>query len=226
MTGAGTGFIGSFMTLRLLSEGYQVVVMDNLYNSSAKALDRIELLCGRRPVFYNVDLCERERVFEIFHGHKIDAVVHFAGLKSVGESVSKPLFYYRNNLGGTINLLEAMLETGCNKIVFSSSCTVYGHSPSPPPWAEDNMRGPRSNPYGETKSMLEQILADVCVAHRTFSAVILRYFNPAGAHESGLLGEDPRGAPGNLIPVITRVAAGLQEKVSVFGNDWNTTDGT
>lgn len=220
----GTGFIGSHTCVELLNSGYEVVIMDNLSNSKEAAVGRIEKITGKKPVFYNADMCDYGTCCKIFDENDIDAVIHFAGLKAVGESVSKPIEYYSNNITGTLMLLRAMREHGCRKIVFSSSATVYGVS-NKAPYTED-MPTSATNPYGYTKVMIEQILRDVCVADKEFTAVALRYFNPIGAHKSGLLGEDPNGIPNNLIPYIAQVAAGKLPQLSVYGNDYETPDGT
>ncbi len=221
----GTGYIGSHTVVELLNAGEDVVIVDNLYNSKLCVLDRIETITGRRPTFYEVDLLDREALDGVFDKHTdIDSVIHFAGLKAVGESVKKPILYYHNNLTGTFNLLNSMQAHHVNKIVFSSSATVYG-TPKTVPINEDFPLS-TTNPYGETKLMIERILADSAVAWNDMSAVCLRYFNPIGAHESGLMGEDPKGIPNNLLPYVARVAAGKLEKVTVFGNDYPTPDGT
>lgn len=221
----GTGYIGSHTIVELLKAGEEVVIVDNLSNSKALVVDRIEKITGKRPVFIKCDILDREKLDSVFESYpEIDSVIHFAGLKAVGESVAKPLLYYHNNITGTIILLESMLAHGVNRIVFSSSATVYG-TPKSVPIREDFPTS-TTNPYGETKLMIERILKDTCVAHPEFSACALRYFNPIGAHESGLIGEDPKGIPNNLLPYITRVAVGKLECLSVFGNDYPTHDGT
>ncbi|MBE6707748.1 MAG: UDP-glucose 4-epimerase GalE [Ruminococcaceae bacterium] len=220
----GTGFIGSHTVVELIKDGREVVILDNLLNSKECVLDRIETITGTRPKFYKVDLLDLEATQRVFDENKIDSVIHFAGLKAVGESVEKPLYYYHNNLTGTFNLCRAMLDHDCKMIVFSSSATVYGN-PKSVPIMEDFPLS-TTNPYGETKLMIERILADICHANPDWSVSILRYFNPIGAHESGLIGEDPRGIPNNLLPYISKVAAGKLECLSVFGNDYNTHDGT
>lgn len=220
----GTGFIGSHTCVELLNSGHEVVIMDNLSNSKEAAVGRIEKITGKKPVFYNADMCDYEACNKIFEENRIDAVIHFAGLKAVGESVSKPVEYYSNNITGTLVLLRAMREHGCMKIVFSSSATVYGIN-NKAPYTED-MPTSATNPYGYTKVMIEQILRDVCIADKEFTAVALRYFNPIGAHKSGLLGEDPNGIPNNLVPYIAQVAAGKLPQLSVYGNDYETPDGT
>lgn len=220
----GTGFIGSHTCVELLNSGFEVVVMDNLSNSKEAAVDRIEKISGKKLSFYKTDICDYEGSCKIFEENKIDAVVHFAGLKAIGESVSKPVKYYSNNITGTLVLLRVMREYGCKRIVFSSSATVYGVT-NKAPYTED-MPTSATNPYGYTKVMIEQILHDVCVADSEFTTIALRYFNPIGAHKSGLLGEDPNGIPNNLVPYIAQVAAGKLEQLSVYGNDYETPDGT
>ena len=221
----GTGYIGSHTTVELLSIGADVIIVDNLSNSKALVVDRIEQITGKRPLFYVCDLLDKTSLDCVFEKHpEIDSVIHFAGLKAVGESCSKPLLYYHNNITGTLNLLDSMISHGVNRIVFSSSATVYG-SPKTVPIKEDFPTS-TTNPYGETKLMIERILKDTCAAHPEFSACVLRYFNPIGAHESGLIGEDPKGIPNNLLPYITKVAIGKLDCLSIFGNDYDTHDGT
>lgn len=221
----GTGYIGSHTTVELLATGQEVIIVDNLANSKLCVLDRIEKITGKRPVFIKCDLLDKEALDAVFESYpQIDSVIHFAGLKAVGESCAKPLLYYHNNITGTLNLLACMLSHNVNKIVFSSSATVYG-TPKTVPIKEDFPTS-TTNPYGETKLMIEKILKDTCAANPEFSACVLRYFNPIGAHESGLIGEDPRGIPNNLLPYITKVAIGKLECLSVFGNDYATHDGT
>ncbi|MDE6424759.1 MAG: UDP-glucose 4-epimerase GalE [Ruminococcus sp.] len=220
----GTGFIGSHTCVELLSNGYEIVIVDNLSNSKEAAVDRIEKITEKKVAFYNVDVCDYDALSGVFRENDIEAVVHFAGLKAVGESVRKPLEYYTNNIYGTLILLKVMRENRCKKIVFSSSATVYGMN-NKAPYTED-MPTSATNPYGYTKVMIEQILRDMCVADSEFSAVALRYFNPIGAHSSGLLGEDPNGIPNNLVPYIAQVASGKLEQLSVFGDDYDTPDGT
>ncbi len=220
----GAGFIGSHTCVELLAAGHEVVIADNLYNSKEAAVGRIEKLSGKCVKFYKADICCYDAMTKIFKENKIDSVVHFAGLKAVGESVRMPLEYYSNNIYGTLVLLKAMRENSCKAIVFSSSATVYGVN-NKPPYTED-MPTSATNPYGYTKVMIEQILRDVCVSDDGFSAVVLRYFNPIGAHKSGLLGEDPNGIPNNLVPYIAKVAAGELDHLNVFGNDYETPDGT
>lgn len=220
----GLGFIGSHTCVELLADGYEVVVVDNLSNSNIDVVDKIKKITGKDFIFYQDDVCDGKALEKIFSKEKIDAVIHFAAYKAVGESVEKPLMYYRNNLDSTLTLLEVMNKYGCKKIVFSSSATVYG-SPKELPIREDFDLS-TTNPYGTTKLMIEQILKDVCIADSEFSAVVLRYFNPIGAHESGLIGENPKGIPNNLMPYIVRVADRELEILSVFGNDYETHDGT
>ena len=221
----GTGYIGSHTTVELLNIGSDVIIIDNLSNSKELVLDRIEKITGKRPKFIKCDLLDKAALDNVFDTYpEIDSVIHFAGLKAVGESCQKPLLYYHNNITGTLNLLDSMISHGVNRIVFSSSATVYG-TPKSVPIREDFPTS-TTNPYGETKLMIERILKDTCAAHPEFSACVLRYFNPIGAHESGLIGEDPKGIPNNLLPYITRVAVGKLECLSVFGNDYPTHDGT
>ena len=211
----GTGFIGSHTCVELLENGYEIVIADNLSNSKEATVGRIEQISGKKVDFVKADICEYDALSDIFKKNEIDAVIHFAGLKAVGESVRKPLEYYTNNIYGTLVLLRAMRENGCKKIVFSSSATVYGMN-NKAPYTED-MPTSATNPYGYTKVMIEQILRDICVADSEFSAVALRYFNPIGAHSSGLIGEDPNGIPNNLVPYIAQVASGRLEQLSVYG---------
>ena len=220
----GTGFIGSHTCVALINAGYQVVIMDNLCNSKVEAVARIEMITGRHVRFYRTDMRDEEDMRQIFEDNKIDAVIHFAGLKAVGESVEKPLEYYENNISGTLSLLRVMREYHCNVIIFSSSATVYGCN-NEAPYVEE-MPTSATNPYGYTKVMIEQILRDVCTANPEFTAVALRYFNPIGAHPTALLGELPNGVPQNLIPYLTQTAIGIREKLSVFGDDYDTPDGS
>lgn len=221
----GTGYIGSHTVVQLIENGYDVVVVDNLRNSKLCVLDRIETITGKRPEFVKCDLCDKDALNEVFEKYPdIDSVIHFAGLKAVGESCAFPLMYYQNNLLSTINLLECMIAHKVFRIVFSSSATVYG-VPKVVPIKEDSPLF-TTNPYGETKLMIERILKDTVDANKEMSVCVLRYFNPIGAHESGLIGEDPRGIPNNLLPYITKVAAGRLECLSVFGDDYDTHDGT
>ena len=221
----GAGFIGSHTAVSLLNAGLEIVIVDNLYNSSPKVIDRIERITGKRPVFVEADCCDRAAMDRLFSDYDITGVIHFAGLKAVGESVEKPLLYYDNNIAGTVTLLQAMKECGVNKLIFSSSSTVYG-TPVSLPLTEDMPTGTPTNPYGRTKLMIEEILRDLCEAQPEFAAVCLRYFNPIGAHDSGLIGEDPNGIPNNLLPYVARVASGKLEYVRVFGDDYPTPDGT
>lgn len=221
----GTGFIGSHTCVELINAGYEVVIVDNLYNSSEEVLSRIERITGKRPLFYKADVLDRTALTKIFDENEIEAVIHFAGYKAVGESVRKPLEYYHNNIGSTIALCEVMRDHGCKKIVFSSSATVYG-DPAQIPITESCPLGEATNPYGATKVMQERILKDLYISDNEWRAVLLRYFNPIGAHESGLMGEDPKGIPNNLLPYVAQVASGKLEKVHVFGDDYDTHDGT
>ena len=221
----GTGYIGSHTCVQLLAAGHDAVIIDNLYNSHENVLDRIAQIAGRRPVFYRGDILDGELLSRIFSEQKIDAVVHFAGLKAVGESVEKPLFYYQNNVAGTVSLCQAMEAAQVRNLVFSSSCTVYG-DPHEVPIREDFPTGATTNPYGRSKYMIEQILSDLQVAIPAWNIRLLRYFNPVGAHVSGLIGEDPNGIPNNLMPYITQVAIGQRPHLNVFGNDYPTPDGT
>ena len=221
----GAGYIGSHTCIELLNAGYEVVVMDNLYNASEKAVDRIKEITGKDLTFYKADILDKEAMDKIFADEKPDCVIHFAGLKAVGESVVKPIEYYHNNITGTLVLLKLMKKYNCKRIVFSSSATVYG-DPEIVPITEECKTGGTTNPYGTTKLFIERILQDVYVADNEFSIALLRYFNPIGAHESGLIGEDPNDIPNNLMPYITGVASGKLEILSVFGNDYPTKDGT
>ena len=220
----GAGYIGSHTCVELLNAGYDVVV-DNLYNSSEKALQRVEQITGKKVKFYEVDLLDQPALKDVFDKETIESVIHFAGLKAVGESVHKPLEYYHNNITGTLILCDEMRKHGVKDIVFSSSATVYG-DPAEIPITENCPKGEITNPYGRTKGMLEQILTDLHTADAGWNVVLLRYFNPIGAHESGLIGEDPKGIPNNLVPYIAQVAVGKLEYLNVFGNDYDTPDGT
>ncbi len=220
----GLGFIGSHTVAGLIEYNHEVIIADNLANSKVEVLDKLYQITGIKPVFYQIDVTDQAKVEDIFKEHKIDGVIHFAGFKAVGESVSKPLDYYYNNLVSTIVLSKMCLKYGVNKFVFSSSATVYGDQPSP--LKEDNELKNTTNPYGETKAISERLLTDTARANPTFSVALLRYFNPIGAHESGLIGEDPNGIPNNLMPFIAKVAKGDLEKLRVFGNDYDTADGT
>lgn len=221
----GAGYIGSHTCIELLEQGHEVVVVDNLCNSSRVSLERVEGITGKTVTFYEADLLDRDALDAIFDNEKIDAVIHFAGLKAVGESVAKPLEYYHNNITGTLILCDVMREHKVKNIIFSSSATVYG-DPAFVPITEECPKGAITNPYGQTKGMLEQILTDLHTADPEWSVIILRYFNPVGAHKSGLIGEDPAGIPNNLTPYITQVAVGKLKEVGVFGNDYDTPDGT
>ncbi|MBE6158016.1 MAG: UDP-glucose 4-epimerase GalE [Firmicutes bacterium] len=220
----GLGFIGSHTCVELINSNYEVVVIDNLSNSSIDVLDKIKEITGIEVKFYENDVCDEIALEKIFSENKIDAVIHFAGYKAVGESVSKPIMYYENNLLSTLNLCKVMQKHNCKKIVFSSSATVYG-SPKSLPIKEDFPLS-TTNPYGTTKLMIERILDDIYISDKDFSIAVLRYFNPIGAHESGLIGENPKGIPNNLMPYIVRVASGELECLSVFGDDYDTHDGT
>ena len=225
----GAGFIGSHTVVQLLEGGYQVVIVDDLSNSSAVAIDRVKTIVGdeaaKNLTFYEANVLDRDAMNKIFDTHLIDRVIHFAGFKAVGESVSKPVEYYHNNIENTLVLIDVMRNHGCKSIIFSSSSTVYG-DPDNPPVTEEDPKKPATNPYGWTKWMIEQILMDVHTADPEWDVVLLRYFNPIGAHKSGLIGEDPNGIPNNLMPYIAKVAVGKLEKVHVFGNDYPTPDGT
>ncbi len=220
----GAGYIGSHTAVALMQAGYEVILADNFYNSSPKVVERIGEICGKTPLCIEADMCDRAAVEDIFRNHDIDGVVHFAGLKAVGESVQKPLFYYRTNIDSALAVLEVMAQYGCKRFVFSSSATVYGDQPAP--LTESAQTGNCSNPYGWTKFMIEQILMSAAKADESLSVVLLRYFNPVGAHESGRIGENPNGIPNNLMPYITQVACGKREALTVFGDDYDTPDGT
>lgn len=221
----GLGFIGSHTAVALLEAGHDAVIVDDLSNSSADVAERIEKISGKKPAVYICDAADADAMDRVFNENHIDAVIHFAGYKAVGESVRVPLKYYRNNLGTALTTLEVMRAHGVKRFVFSSSATVYG-TENPVPYTEDMPAGGCTNPYGWTKFMIEQMLRDECAADSEFSAVLLRYFNPIGAHESGLIGERPNGIPNNLMPYITQVAAGKRDKLYVFGSDYPTRDGT
>ena len=226
LVAGGAGYIGSHTCVELIQAGYEVVVADNLYNSSEEAIRRVEKIVGKKIPFENTELCDRVQVEALFRKYPdIDSVMHFAGLKAVGESVSKPLEYYSNNLISTLYLLQVMRERGVKNFVFSSSATVYG-DPATVPIREDFPTGGTTNPYGTTKLFQERILSDYCAADPTLNVALLRYFNPIGAHESGLIGEDPNGIPNNLVPYIAKVAVGQLEKLHVYGDDYQTPDGT
>lgn len=221
----GAGFIGSHTCVELLNAGYDVVVVDNLSNSCEESLERVKKITGKDLKFYEADILDKEALNTIFDNESIEAVIHFAGLKAVGESVAKPLEYYHNNITGTLILCDVMRNHGVKNIVFSSSATVYG-DPAFIPITEECPKGTCTNPYGWTKSMLEQILTDLHTADPEWNVILLRYFNPIGAHKSGLIGEDPKGIPNNLVPYVTQVAIGKLECLGVFGNDYDTHDGT
>ena len=222
----GSGYIGIHTAVELLNAGYDVVIADNLVNSKAEAVEKAEQLTGKKIPFYVIDVADKAALSKVFEENKIDAVIHFAGLKAVGESVQIPLKYYRNNLDTTLTLLETMEEYGCKKIVFSSSATVYGIQDSPEYLETMSTGGQLSSPYGRTKYFIEEILKDLCTADPDFEAALLRYFNPIGAHPSGLLGEDPNGIPNNLMPIIMRVSDGRIKDLAVYGDDYPTEDGT
>lgn len=221
----GAGFIGSHTVVELQNAGYEVVVVDNLCNSCKESLNRVEKITGKPVTFYEADILDREALNAIFEKEKIDSCIHFAGLKAVGESVAKPWEYYENNIAGTLVLVDVMRKHGVKNIIFSSSATVYG-DPAIIPITEECPKGQCTNPYGWTKSMLEQILMDIQKADPEWNVILLRYFNPIGAHKSGLIGENPNGIPNNLMPYVTQVAVGKLEKLGVFGNDYDTPDGT
>lgn len=221
----GAGYIGTHTCVELIQAGYEVVIVDNLYNSSEEAVKRVERITNHSIPFYKVDLLDRQALETVFEQEKIDSVIHFAGMKAVGESVEKPLEYYHNNITGTLILCDVMRKHGVKNIIFSSSATVYG-DPAFVPITEECPKGIITNPYGQTKGMLEQILTDIYVSDPEWNIVLLRYFNPIGAHESGLIGEDPKGIPNNLVPYIAQVAIGKLKCLGVFGNDYPTPDGT
>ena len=221
----GAGYIGSHTAVELLNAGYDVVVADNYSNSCPESIARVEQITGKSVKLYELDIKDNAALDQVFCENKIDAVIHFAGLKAVGESVAKPVMYYRNNIDTTLTLLEVMKAHDVNNIIFSSSATVYGEA-NPVPYFETMPRGACTNPYGWTKSMMEQIFEDAAKADADLSVVLLRYFNPIGAHPSGMIGEDPQGIPNNLMPYLTQVAVGKREKLTIFGNDYPTKDGT
>ena len=222
----GTGYIGSHTAVELIQAGYTVEILDNLFNSKISVLDQIAEITGTKPKFHKVDLLDFDATRQVFAQGKFDTIIHFAGLKAVGESVEKPLLYYENNIAGTLNLLKAMCEYSCHEIIFSSSATVYGVQDDPK-FVETMTTGTGiTNPYGQTKFMIEQILTDVAQAEPNFAVTLLRYFNPVGAHKSGLLGEDPNGKPNNLMPIVMKVATGEIPELSVYGDDYPTKDGT
>lgn len=220
----GAGYIGSHTVVQLYQAGHSCIIADNLCNSSVKAVKQTSKIIGQEVKFYNVDLCNNKELEHIFAENKFDAVIHFAGLKAVGESVEKPLLYYKNNLNSTLILCDTMQKYNVKKLVFSSSATVYG-DPSKIPITEDSPIRP-TNPYGQTKAMIEQILTDLAASDPSWSITLLRYFNPVGAHKSGLIGEDPNGTPNNLVPYISQVAIGKLKALSIYGNDYDTVDGT
>ena len=221
----GAGFIGSHTCVEMLNAGYEVIVVDNLCNASEEAIRRVEKITGKNVTFYKADIRDKEALDQIFDKESVECVIHFAGLKAVGESVAKPWEYYENNIAGTLNLCKVMRENGCKNIIFSSSATVYGN-PAFIPITEECPKGVCTNPYGWTKHMLEQILTDIQFADPEWNVILLRYFNPIGAHKSGLIGEDPKGIPNNLLPYVAQVAIGKLPCVGVFGNDYDTPDGT
>lgn len=221
----GAGFIGSHTCVELLNAGYEVVVVDNLYNASEKALERVEQITGKKVTFYEADILDRDALNAIFDKEQVESVIHFAGYKAVGESVRKPIEYYYNNITGTLILCDVMRKHNVKNIVFSSSATVYG-DPAFIPITEECPKGKITNPYGQTKGMLEQVLTDIYVSDPEWKVVLLRYFNPIGAHKSGLIGEDPKGIPNNLVPYVAQVAIGKLKCLGVFGNDYDTPDGT
>lgn len=221
----GAGYIGSHTAVELLNSGYDVIIADNYSNSCPEAVRRVEEITGQSVKVYELDIKDSMKLETVFSENKIDAVIHFAGLKAVGESVDKPVMYYRNNIDTTLSLLECMTRYSVKNIIFSSSATVYGEE-NPVPYTEEMKRGTCTNPYGWTKVMMEQILEDAAKADKELSVVLLRYFNPIGAHESGRIGEDPQGIPNNLMPYVAQVAVGRREKLTIFGNDYDTPDGT
>ena len=225
LVAGGAGYIGSHTCVELLNRGYEVVVVDNLYNSSEVALERVQEITGKTLTFYKGDILNREDLEPIFEKEEIEAVINFAGLKAVGESVAKPWEYYHNNISGTLILCDVMRAHGCKNMIFSSSATVYG-DPAEIPITENCPKGQITNPYGQTKGMLEQILTDLHVGDPEWNVMLLRYFNPIGAHESGRIGEDPKGIPNNLVPYIAQVAVGKLNCLGVFGDDYDTPDGT
>lgn len=221
----GAGFIGSHTAVELLQSGKEIIIIDNFSNSNPKSLEAIKKITGKNFKFYEINYLDREKLEKVFEENKIDAVMNFAGFKAVGESVKKPIEYYQNNITGALILLETMKKYGCKKFIFSSSATVYGE-PEKMPITEETQTGGTTNPYGTTKLFIEQILKDLYKSDNTWDICILRYFNPVGSHESGLIGEEPQGIPNNLMPYVARVAAGTLKELSVFGNDYNTPDGT
>jgi len=220
----GLGYIGSHTAVELINNNFEVEIMDNLYNSTEEVVEKLKIITGKAIHFFKVDLLDFEKMDNLFKNGKYDAVIHFAGLKAVGESTKKPLLYYENNISGTVNLLKCMEKYGVNNLIFSSSACVYSDK-NVAPFKEDDVLNP-INPYGRTKYFIEEIIKDYCNANPNFKAIILRYFNPIGAHESGLIGENPNGIPNNLMPYITRVAFGKLPELNIFGNDYDTPDGT
>ena len=225
LVAGGAGYIGRHTCVELLEAGYEVVVVDNLYNASEESLKRVEKITGKSVTFYEADILDKEALNKIFDAHEIEAVIHFAGYKAVGESVQKPIEYYHNNMTGTLVLCDVMRAHGVKNIVFSSSATVYG-DPAQIPITENCPKGQPTNPYGWTKSMLEQVLTDIHTSDKEWNVILLRYFNPIGAHKSGMIGEDPKGIPNNLVPYVAQVAVGKRPALGVFGNDYDTPDGT
>ena len=221
----GAGFIGSHTAVELLNKGREIIIIDNFSNSTPKSLEAIKKITGKDFKFYEMDYMDKEKLEKVFEENNIEAVMNFAGYKAVGESVQKPIEYYTNNISGALVVLDTMRKYGCKKFIFSSSATVYGE-PEKMPITEDTPTGGTTNPYGTTKLFIEQILKDIYKSDNTWDICILRYFNPVGAHESGLIGEEPKGIPNNLMPYVARVAAGTLKELSVFGNDYNTPDGT
>lgn len=221
----GAGYIGSHTCVELLQSGYKVVVLDNLFNANRKVIDRIEKIAGKKVTFYEADVCDAAALERVFSVEAIDAVIHFAGYKAVGESVAKPIEYYQNNIQGTLTLCDVMRKHGVKNIIFSSSATVYG-DPLQIPITEECPKGTCTNPYGWTKWMLEQVLTDIRKSDPEWNVILLRYFNPIGAHKSGLIGEDPKGIPNNLLPYVAQVAVGRRECLGIFGDDYDTPDGT
>ena len=221
----GAGYIGSHTAVELLKAGKEIIIIDNFSNSKPEVLDKIKQITGKEFKFYELDYLDREKLEKVFEENKIEAVLNFAGYKAVGESVQKPIEYYTNNISGCLVLLDVMKKYGVKKFIFSSSATVYG-DPEKVPITEESKTGGTTNPYGTTKLFIEQILKDIYVSDNTWDICILRYFNPVGAHESGLIGEEPKGIPNNLMPYVVRVASGQLKELSVFGNDYNTPDGT
>lgn len=220
----GAGYIGSHTCVELLNEDHEIIVVDNLSNSKIESIKQVEEITGKTIVFQQVDILDKDKLNKVFAQHKIDVVIHFAGLKAVGESVKKPLEYYHNNVSGTISLCEVMLQNNVKNIVFSSSATVYGDPESVPITEDFPLHA--TNPYGRTKLMIEEILKDIYIADKSWNIILLRYFNPVGAHASGKIGEDPQGMPNNLMPFISQVAVGKREQLKIFGNDYPTRDGT